>query len=266
MTSTTLVRTVMGSRSIHKNFLQPLLGLFSCPLSESYLSVSTGSLFLCVWCVRYRGMRIYTFFWTGSPILPNFATHLLWSRWCSSMVSTVFDRSILVFFKVYQWPFPDFVRILLISDTRRLIITRSHMSSHLVYPETNGLCSELLDGRHLFSVNNVFFSLHPLYDVHRLECVIFLIYLTLSPISLPRGTFHVSASSRFPHFCVVRPLCSFWRTIVRNVQNSLCVWDRTGLVKFCMCTVCVSFLGSSPLSRPVPIFGILHIFWLIFPV
>ncbi len=32
MTSTTLVRTVMGSRSIHKNFLRPLFGLFSCPL------------------------------------------------------------------------------------------------------------------------------------------------------------------------------------------------------------------------------------------
>jgi hypothetical protein len=65
--------------SIHKNFLRPLFGLFSCPLPESYLAVSTRALFLV-----------------------------------SSMVSTAFARSILVFFKVLQWLSPDFVRIIII--------------------------------------------------------------------------------------------------------------------------------------------------------
>ena len=41
MTSTVLVRTVMGSHSIHKNFLRSLFGLFSYLLSESYLVVPT---------------------------------------------------------------------------------------------------------------------------------------------------------------------------------------------------------------------------------
>jgi hypothetical protein len=126
------------------------------------------------------------------------------------------------------------------------------MSSHLVYPETYGLCSELLDGRHLLSVGNVYFSLHPFYGVHQLQS--HLPHLPrVSPISLSCGTFRVSLSSKFTHFCVVRPLCSFWRAIVGNVQD-LCVWERTGLFKLCGCTTCVSVLGSSPLSLPVSIF------------
>jgi hypothetical protein len=58
MTSTVLVRTVMGSHSIHKNLLRSLFGLFSYLLPESYLVVPTRVLFICTWCVLYLLMCV----------------------------------------------------------------------------------------------------------------------------------------------------------------------------------------------------------------
>jgi hypothetical protein len=101
--------------------------------------------------------------------------------------------------------------------------TRSHMSSHLVYPETYDLCLGP-SGRttSLFRGQCLFFT-PPRVMEFIIFSVIFLIYLALSPISLSCGTFRVSPSSRFTHFCVLRPLCSllvflFWDLHIFHYQ------------------------------------------------
>jgi hypothetical protein len=199
-----------------------------------------------------------------------------------------------VFFKVLQWLSPDFVRILMVYVTRRLIvlflqtsllwtIPSGYYSAAVILPIHHRTALDMIAQPvrtclHISSIQKPTSFLSEL--LRRTTCllfapprvmvfiifsVIFLIYLALSPISLPCGTFRVSPSSRFTHFCVVRPFCSFWRAFVGNVQDSICGWESTGLVKLCGRTACVSVLGSSPLSIPVPIFDILHIsnvlFW-----
>ncbi len=144
--STTLVWTVMGSRSIHKNFLRPLFGLFSCPLPESPFAVSTRVLFLYTWRVRYLRMHIFTSFWTVSPVHPRFETHLLWSRWClfhgfygvHSVNPGGLQGSLMSF--SYRLLCRGNLTFPPLHFSRYDVSPRSHMSSHLVYQDTYGLC------------------------------------------------------------------------------------------------------------------------------
>jgi hypothetical protein len=73
--------------------------------------------------------------------------------------------------------------------------TRSYMSSHLVYPETYDLCLGTSRRTHLFSVRNVFFSLHPVLwcssysestSSSTLRFLRFLLHVVLSTSLLPQ--------------------------------------------------------------------------------
>jgi hypothetical protein len=146
--------------------------------------------------------------------LPWFLQHSIGQSWCSSRVSNDFLR---ISFGYSSYPLHDVS-----------LFYSSHISSvHVQKPST--FASEPLDERHLISVDNVFISLHPVlwcssYSVSSSSCTSrflqFLFHVVLFSSLL-------SPTSRFTHFCVVRPLCSFWRDLIGNVQDSMCVWERT---------------------------------------
>ena len=139
------------------------------------------------------------------------------------------------------------------------------MSSHLVYDdqETYVLCfgtsrrtTSLFRGHCLLFVP-------PRVILFIIFRVIFLMYLALSPVSLPCGDCRVSPSFIFTRFCTSVLFDLFVRSeglllgpyitlyVFVTVQDLFNVEDVHP---------CGSVLGSSPLSLPVLILGILYIF------
>jgi hypothetical protein len=235
MTSTTLVRTVMGSHSIHKNFLRSSFGLFSCPLPDSYLDVSIRALFAVssMFSTTFaRSIGLNPGVLQGSPMT-------FWGFRSDSHY---------ICYTTSHYSIPPSVSSL--NHTFRLLLcngnltyppshcsrhdrsTRSHTSSHVVYPETYVLSfGPSRRATSLFRGQCLLFS-PPRVMEFIIFSVIFFIYLALSPISLPCGTFRVSPSSRFTHFCVVRPLCSIWRALFGNVQDSMCLGTYRTCLRF----------------------------------
>jgi hypothetical protein len=167
--------------------------------------------------------------------LPWFLQHSIGQSWCSSRVSNDFLR---ISFGYSSYPLHDVS-----------LFYSSHISSvHVQKPST--FASEPLDERHLFSVDNVFISLHPVlwcssYSVSSSSCTSrflqFLFHVVLFSSLLPQDLLISVLLDLFVRFGGIslgtyRTLCVFGNvpTLTIKLDRLMIVSNQAFSAGFCM--------------------------------